>query len=352
MTAQQPIPLRADPAAMAHAERRSFMRAAAAAFVGHRDRVDPVKVLRSAFADDAAERVLKAAMTPSGTGDFPAAQANRVLPLLAPSSASARLLALATTLSLSGVSTIAVPWIATNTIPPPAFIGEGLPIPLVNLTTAKTILGPTRKLAVLAAFTSELQSASVPAAESIIGQALAIASERALDAALFSANAATAIAPAGLLHSLVAIPSAGGSGVEGLADDLGLLAAAIGQVTNADAAVYITTPSLATKARILSGVKFTNPIFSSAAIPDGEVIAIAPAGLAVGYDGSAQIEVSSTAALHFESVSPQDIVGGTGTLANPTRSSFQDAFQSVRVKCNCAWIALPGAVAFLTGADW
>ena len=45
MTAQTPIPLRADPAALRQAERRSFMRAAAAAFIAHRDREDPVKWL-------------------------------------------------------------------------------------------------------------------------------------------------------------------------------------------------------------------------------------------------------------------------------------------------------------------
>ena len=38
---------RPDPAALARAERRSFMRAAAAAFVGRRDREDPAKVLHS-----------------------------------------------------------------------------------------------------------------------------------------------------------------------------------------------------------------------------------------------------------------------------------------------------------------
>jgi hypothetical protein len=77
-------------------ERHSFMRAAAAAFVGHRDREDPVKVLRRSWAsDDSAERVLRAATAPTGTADYPAAQSNVVLPLLAPSGASARLLALA-----------------------------------------------------------------------------------------------------------------------------------------------------------------------------------------------------------------------------------------------------------------
>jgi hypothetical protein len=82
------------------------------------------------------------------------------------------------------------------------------------------------------------------------------------------------------------------------------------------------------------------------------VIAVAPAGLVAGYDGSAQIEISSTAALHFESATPADIVGGTGTPAFPTRSAFQDAFSALRVKCRCAWISLPGTVASLTGADW
>jgi hypothetical protein len=204
-----PIPLRPDAGAMRQAERRSFMRAAAAAFIGHRDREDPAKVLRRSFADDAAERILKAAVAPSGTGDYPAAQANRVLPLLAPSSASGRLLALATSFDLTGYATISIPWIGASSIAPPAFIGEGAPAPMVNLTTAKSILGPCRKLLILSGFTTEMQAASVPAAETIISQALGIATERALDAALFSANAATAIAPAGLLFGLTPINRSG-----------------------------------------------------------------------------------------------------------------------------------------------
>ena len=102
---------------------------------------------------------------------------------------------------------------------------------------AKPVLRPARKLAILSALTDEMRNTSVPAAESIVGQALAIATERALDGALFSANAATAVAPAGLLFGLTPLASAGGSGVDGLADDFALLAGALGQVTNADEAV-------------------------------------------------------------------------------------------------------------------
>jgi hypothetical protein len=352
MSAHQPIPLRPDRAELGRSERRSFMRAAAAVFIGHRDRADPVKVLRSAWADDGAERVLKAAMAPTGTGDYPAAQANRVLPLLAPSSASGRLLALATSLDLTGYATIAIPWIAASSISPPAFVAEGGPAPIVNLMAARSILGPTKKILIVSAFTTEMQAASVPAAESVISQALAIATERALDGALFSANAATAIAPAGLLFGLTPIASAGTKGAAGVADDFGLLAGAIGQVTNADDAVIISTPNLAARARVLVGPRFSNPIFSSSTIPAGTVIAVAPVGLAVGYNGSVRIDISSSAALHFEGVNPGDIVGGTGTPSFPVRSTYQDAFSALRVKCNCAWVVLPGSTAVLTGADW
>jgi hypothetical protein len=41
MSVQSPVPLQPDVNAMRAFERRSFMRAAAAAFIGHRDREDP-----------------------------------------------------------------------------------------------------------------------------------------------------------------------------------------------------------------------------------------------------------------------------------------------------------------------
>ena len=259
---------------------------------------------------------------------------------------------MATTFDLRGISTVSIPWIAASAIPPPAFVAEDAPAPLVNLATAKSILGPTKKILIVSAFTDELRDASVPAAETIISQALAIATSRALDGALFSANAATAIAPAGLLFGVTPITSAGTKGAAGVADDFGLLAAEIGKVTNADDMVIITTPNLATRARVLVGLRFTNSIFSSSTIAAGTVVAVAPAGLVAGYDGSVQVEVSSQAALHFEGVTPGDIVSGAGAPSFPVKSAYQDAFSALRVKCRCAWIALPGSVAVLTGADW
>ena len=73
---------------------------------------------------------------------------------------------------------------------------------------------------------------------------------QSLDVALFSNAAATATAPAGILNGLTPIPSAGKTGAEGLADDLALLAAAIGAAgINPDDMIVVTTPSLAIKIR-------------------------------------------------------------------------------------------------------
>jgi hypothetical protein len=148
--------------------------------------------------DDDAGVILRAASSPAmTTGTFPQIQATRVLPMLAPDSASARLLAMGANLSLDGITTIKIPFIGGAGRPTqPASIAEGSLIPIANLVTNAATLGPTCKIAIGAAVSMELQEASAETAASVISQALAISAAQATDAALFSANAATAIAPA------------------------------------------------------------------------------------------------------------------------------------------------------------
>ena len=60
---------------------------------------------------------------------------------------------------------------------------------------------------------------------------------------MFSSAAGSDIAPPGLLNGITAIPSAGKAGAEGAADDLALLAGAIGASgINADDMIVITAP--------------------------------------------------------------------------------------------------------------
>jgi hypothetical protein len=93
---------------------------------------------------------------------------------------------------------------------------------------------------------------------------------------------------------------------------------------------------------------------SSAAIPDGEIIAIVPQGLATGYAGEVQVETSIAAALHFESATPLPIgtVGTPNVVAAPVHSAFQEYLILVKVRGRMAWAVQPNAVAYMTGVAW
>jgi hypothetical protein len=353
------IPLRPDALALAAMQRRSFNRAAAALVKAHRSSVKAQSILSQNWRDDSdAEVIVKAASSPlsTTTGGFPQIASTRVLPMLAPDSASAKLLAMGANLDLTGIATIKVPFIGGSGRPAsPPFISEGAPIPIANLSTNAATLGPTCKIAIGAAVSMELQEASAETAVSVIGQALAISAAQATDSALFSSAAATAIAPAGILHGIVPIASSGATGMAGVADDLALLADAISQHGIAvDDLIIVTTASLGTKIRVLAGPHFADAVLTSAYIPAGTVIGVIPQGLATGYSGVAEIETSMAATVHMEDTTPLAIgtPGSPPAVAAPTLSAFQSGLIVIKVRGRCAWCVQPGAVAVVTGADW
>jgi hypothetical protein len=95
-----PIPLRADPLALRQAERRSLVRACTAMVLGGKPGAPNPEQIVKTWSDDAtAARILKAAQSPTSTASYPQMQATAVLPMLAPASASARLLAAAGSLA-------------------------------------------------------------------------------------------------------------------------------------------------------------------------------------------------------------------------------------------------------------
>ena len=81
MTAQQPIPLRADPAALRQAERRSLVRACAALVLGNKPGVHPERIIKT-WGDDAmaaailadVDRHLSAAAGDGGVADVGAGE--------------------------------------------------------------------------------------------------------------------------------------------------------------------------------------------------------------------------------------------------------------------------------------
>src|SRR5262249_44487425 len=107
--------------------------------------------------------ILRAAQSPlATTGTFPQIQATKVLPMLAPDSASSKLLAMGTNPDLSGIATIKIPYIGGAGRPTqPDFIQEGSPIPITNLMTNAATLGPTCKIAIGAAVSGRPSSLRV-----------------------------------------------------------------------------------------------------------------------------------------------------------------------------------------------
>jgi hypothetical protein len=316
----------------------------------------PTDIIREQWNDAEADRIVKAAIAPvDSTMGFPSIPAWRVLPLIAPQSAAMRLLDMGITISLEGVHQINLPTVQPGGRPAPVFIGEGAPAPVVQMATSNNVLGPVKKILIITTLTSELQNVSADSAQKILSQALAYAAEMVLDSALFGSAAATAVVPQGLLHGVTPITgSAGASGLTNIADDIGDIAKAIAAAGfNTDDLVLVTNPKMAAAAHTQVGPHFDYDILSSAAIPDGEVIGLLPHALWVGYGGDdIRVEASKQVTLHMEDTAPLAIVDGSGTVASPTRSAFQQDLIALKLRGRVAWAILPGAIASVTGANW
>jgi hypothetical protein len=353
MARNSPIPLVPNREALTRSERRSFVRACTAMALGTRQGVHP-RAVAKAWDDARADLILRAASDPTSTTSAAALglQSTRVLPMLAPASASARLLAMANALDLSGLQSIRLPYIGFAGRPPVPFVLEGDPGSVVDLNVSATVLGPTKKLLILSALTREMSEASASNAEVIIGDALALSAEQSLDAALFSNAAASPSAPAGLLFGVTPIAAATGGGVVAMAADLAALAGAIGAAgINSDDMIVITTPALATKVRVLASPKFNNTVLSSSSLAAGTVIGIVPRGLATGYDGSVTVEASREAVVNINTA-PLPLVDGAGVVAAPQVSAWQTDETILKIRGKCAWAVHPGAIAEVTGAAW
>jgi hypothetical protein len=249
-------------------------------------------------------------------------------------------------LRLDGINTLHLPYVPQSGRPVPAFVGEGSGAPMVQLQTSDQVLGPTKKILVQTSLTNEIQAASEQTAVTMFSEALSYATATAMDAALFGTGAASAAAPAGLLNGVAPLSPSSVGGVISMASDLGNIAQAI---ANAGIAVhdliFVTNPGSEVALSVLASPKFTSTVLSSAAIPVGTVIGIAPAGLYVGYTGEIEIEATREVAVVMDSA-PGAIMSTT------TFSAFQQDLIVVRLRARCAWTAYPGAVQCINGVVW
>ena len=234
----------------------------------------------------------------------------------------------------------------------PVFVEEGKPAPNVQWNfAASTVLGPVRKILMLAAVTEELENCTPEAASAVIGRVLADVANRGIDTAAFGTGAADTVKPAGLLHNVTPIAAAT-AGVDAMTNDLGNLAGAIG-ATGIDASnvVYVAGPREAQIIKAKVGAKFNSTVLMTLGLPAKSVAAFAPEGVFSGYQDAPMIETRKSAAYHFDDTTPLDISTGT-TVAAPVKSLFQSGLIGIKVRANCAWAVATGAAQVIAAVNW
>ena len=353
-TMNAPIPLRADAGALERSERRAWQRSIAASVFACSQRTNAAAILKATWPGDTrAASITKAATSPTTSSMFPAQDVVAAFKSLAPGSAAASLFALSNILSLAGLLTIRIPYVAS--LPPvQIFIGEGLPAPVQQFTLDSSTLGPTRKMLLMAAVSGELEQAGPEAASLIIGRVLADRANRNLDLTVLGTGAGDAATPPGLLHGVTPLAAAA-AGPDAMAEDLAALVAAIGAAgIDPSDAVYGTGPREATLIKTRASLKFNNTILMTLGLPAKSIAAFAPNGVYSGYDGAPQIETGRESVIHFDEDAPLDISapGSPPTVAAPAKSMFQSDMIAIRVRTNCAWVAAPGAAQVINTVNW
>jgi hypothetical protein len=317
------------------------------------NRGDENRILKNRWPEDSiAPLILRAASSPATITNTPALAATIVADVIAtlgPQSAGARLLQAGLQLTFDRFATVNVPaLLAQSTLA--AFVGETAPIAVHNLATKASALVP-RKIATGVVLTREMVESSN--SEALVTDALLRSVGFALDAALFDSTAGDAIRPAGLRAGIAALPAS----TLTVPDD-----AMIADLTNTGGAVaalggdpiFVVALASAITIKLRARREFPYTVLGSPALAAGDVIAIAPIGLASAVAAMPQIETAKAGTLHMEDSAPLQIASGSpGTVAAPTRSLWQTDCVVITISFDVDWCLRDArAVASTTTSAW
>jgi hypothetical protein len=333
-------------------ELRSYHRALTSHLFEQAGRGAASDVLKT-WRDERANILYRAAVSPTGRGDFPVHRIVDVYRSLAPTSSAFALFEKGLTLDLSGIDQIYLPNPINPTTAPAIFVAEGQPARVVQASFSKTTLGPACKTLVVAAASYELEAATPETASRVIARILSDRTNVGIDKVAFGTAAGSSTQPAGLLNGATAVTATAPSSTvmlaEAAASDVGNLLGAIGAAgIDPSGAVLVGGPATIGRLMGLLGDLDLDALMTLG-LTDKTLAAIAPAAVASGYQGPPQIEIGRDATLHFEDTAPAELVSSPGVVAAPSRSLYQDYQLAIKVRGNAAWCVLPGGVATITG---
>jgi hypothetical protein len=222
----------------------------------------------------------------------------------------------------------------------------------VQYTTASTVKLEPHKFAVATTLTREMIEASN--AEVIVRATLAHAATLGLDAALFSANAGTADAPAGLLNGITATPASALTILgDALMQDVSNVGGAVARVAGKNI-VFVAAPEQALALALTAG-DFDDdyPVLATSALAKGTIVAVAANAVVSAFDPVPTIDGSIEAEVVMQDTAPGEIAPSGGPMSTPIASVFQSDRVAFRMRMPCAWaLRAPGAIAFMTNVVW
>lgn len=270
-----------------------------------------------------------------------------------PASAFAQLAAQALTVALEpGTALVKVPSRASPLALQGAWIGEGSAKPVVSTLLSSVTVTPY-KLSAISTFSEEMLLST--AIEQLVRSALAHDLTGLLDTALLGSTAASAgVRPAGLFNGVTPITaSAATPPTAAMAVDLKALAAAVRSGHPDARVVYIMNPAQALSLQ-LATLQFGGVIVSG--YMAAASVAAVDADALVLLVGQPVFAIGRNIALHMEDTAPLALGTGTqgsGVLAVPLRSSFQEDWVGLRCVLRASWAKLrTGAAAIANSVTW
>lgn len=292
-----------------------------------------------------------ATITGTTTTGAPVATAiSDLVSIMGPGSASGGVFARAIQVNLddyNGVFVSGIPVSSSGV----GFTAQGQPAQVKQKTVGGVTVIP-RKILLISTLTRQVLSGSN--AEALVRTGISEDINLGVDLLLFDANDADGIRPAGLRHGVNVTGATSGGGTEAMLGDLANLAAAVAPLAGPNI-VFICSPKQYVKVMLRRTMPLAFPVFSSAGLADGMVMALATNALVVAADGSPRFTVSDNATLHMEDTSPAALsaTATPNTVAAPIRSLWQTDSIAVRLTLQMDWaLRAAGAVAWTQSVTW
>jgi hypothetical protein len=165
---------------------------------------------------------------------------------------------------------------------------------------------------------------------------------------MFSADAPTTAAPAGLFTSAALTPVAGG-GSGAMIGDIEALIAALAANGAGIAPVFVAAAKQTAAMKTLVGQRFDYPILASSALAPGIVAVVEPASFVSGFSSVPEFRTGRDATIHMEDTSPADpIMSG-----QPVRSMYQLDAISLRMDVWASFaMRASGHVQYVSATTW